>query len=75
MPHFRCYLLNSADKIASVDSIEAEHDAAAMEMAGQLILTKHTEYAAMELWDRARCVGKVQSPTPKSPLPLLLKIS
>ena len=75
MPHFRCYLLNSADKIVSVDSIEAENDAAALEMAGQLILARHAEFAAIEVWDRSRCVGKVQSPTPKLNLPSILKIS
>jgi hypothetical protein len=75
MSHFRCYLLNAADKIVSVDSVEAETDATAMEMAGQLILAKHAEFAAIEVWDRARCVGKVLSPTPKANLDSLLKVS
>jgi hypothetical protein len=75
MSHFRCYLLNSADKIVSVDSIEAKTDATAMEMAGQLILAKHAMFAAIEVWDRARCVGKVTSPTAKPNLESLLKIS
>jgi hypothetical protein len=74
MSHFRCYLLNSTDKIVSVDSIEAEGDASAMEMAGQLILSKHTEFAAIEVWDCARCVGKVLSPTQKPNLDSMLKI-
>ena len=34
MSYFRCYLLNTADAIVSVDTVEAEGDAAAMEMAG-----------------------------------------
>jgi hypothetical protein len=68
-------LLNTADKIASVDGLEARDDATAMEMAGQLILSKHTEFAAIELWDCARRVGKVLSPTPKPNLDSLLKIS
>jgi len=54
MSYFRCYLLNTADKIVSVDSLEARDDATAMEMAGQLILSKHTEFAAIEVWDCAR---------------------
>jgi hypothetical protein len=74
MSYFRCYLLNSTDKIVSVDSVEAEGDASAMEMAGQLILTKHTEFAAIEVWDCARCVGKVLSPTSKSNLDSLFKV-
>jgi len=75
MSHFRCYLLNAADKIVSVDSLEAEGDAAAMEMAGQLILSKHAGFAAIEVWDRSRCVGKILSPTPKPNLDSMLKIS
>lgn len=75
MSYFRCYLLNTANKIVSVDSLEAEGDATAMEMAGQLILSKHTEFAAIEVWDRARCVGKVSSPTCKPNLDSILKIS
>jgi hypothetical protein len=43
MSYFRCYLLKSTNKIVSVDSLEAEDDGAAMEMAGQLILSKHAE--------------------------------
>jgi hypothetical protein len=75
MPHFRCYLLNSTDSIVSVDSVEAGDDAGAMELAGQLILAKHAEFAAIEVWDRARCVGKVASPITKPNLDSLLKIS
>jgi hypothetical protein len=75
MSYFRCYLLNTADKIMSVDSLEAEGDAAAMEMAGKLIQSKHTEFAAIEVWDCARCVGKVVSPADKPNLDSILKIS
>ena len=75
MPHFRCYLLNTTDKIVSVDSVEAEGDETAMEPAGQLILSKHAEFAAIEVWDCARCVGKIASPTRKPNLDSILKIS
>ena len=75
MPHFRCYLLNGTNNIVSVDSVEADDDSAAMEMAGQLILSKHAAFAAIEVWDRARCVGKVQSPTVQPSLDSLLMIS
>jgi hypothetical protein len=54
MSYFRCYLLNSADEIVSVDSLEAQSDGTAMEMAGQLILSKHTEFAAIESTSRLR---------------------
>ena len=75
MSHFRCYLLNATDKIVSVDSLEAEGDTAALDMAGQLILSKHADFAAIEVWDHARCVGKVSSPTGKPNLDSILKIS
>jgi hypothetical protein len=75
MSYFRCYLLNTADKIVSVDSVEARDDAAAMEMAGRLILSKHTDFAAIEVWDCARRVGKVSSPTQKPNLDSILEIS
>ena len=75
MPHFRCYLLNATDKIVSVDSVEADGDGTAMEMAGQLILSKHAEFAAIEVWDHARCVGKVLGSTDKPNLDSILKIS
>ena len=75
MPHFRCYLLNATDRIVSVDSLKAEGDTAALEMAGQLILSKHTGFAGIEVWDHARCVGKVLSPTGKPNLDSILKIS
>jgi hypothetical protein len=68
-------LLNATDKIVSVDSLEAGGDGAAMEMAGQLILSKHSEFAAIEVWDHARCVGKILSPTDKPNLDSILKIS
>ena len=75
MSVFRCYLLNTADKIVSVDSLEAEDDGAAMEMAGQLILSKHAEFAAIEVWDCGRCLGKILSPTSKPNLESILKTS
>jgi hypothetical protein len=75
MSHFRCYLLNAEDKIVSVDSVVAEDDGAAMQMAGQLILAKHAEFAAIEVWDCARRVGKIPSPIARPNLYSLLKTS
>jgi hypothetical protein len=66
MTHFRCYLLNARDEIVSVDSVEAANDAGAMELAGQLILAQHSVFAAIEVWDRARCVGQSSEPDPET---------
>jgi hypothetical protein len=65
MTRFRCYLLNPANKIVSVDSVEAETDAGAVTLAGQLISGKYVEFAAIEIWDRARFIDKVRNPTPQ----------
>lgn len=67
-------MLNSVDQIVSVDGIDAESDARAMEMAAQLIVTKHANNAAIEVWDRARCVGRVLSPKPHADVEPLLNI-
>ena len=75
MSYFRCYLLNGADAIVSVDTLEAEGDAAAMEMAGQFILSKHAEFAAIEVWDCARCIGKISNPQDKPNLVSILKVT
>ena len=74
MPHFRCYLLNSADKIVSVDGIEAESDALAMQIAAQLIMVKYAALAAIEVWHRARYVGKVLSARPHADVESLLDL-
>ena len=74
MPNFRCYLLNSGDHILSVDSVEADDDAGAMELAGRIILAKQSEFAAIEVWDRARCIGKIKSPKAAMTLESLLRV-
>jgi hypothetical protein len=65
MTRFRCYLLNPANKIVSVDNVEAETDSGAVALAGQLISAKYVEFAAIEIWDRARLIGKIRNPTPR----------
>jgi hypothetical protein len=72
MTHFRCYLLNPANKIVSVDSVEAETEVGAVALAGQLIRAKYVEFAAIEIWDRARLIGKVRNPNPKGNIEPLL---
>jgi hypothetical protein len=74
MTHFRCYLLNATDNIVSMDSVEAETDDSAVELAGRLIVTKYDELAAIEVWDRARLIGKVLNPAPKGDIEPLLKL-
>ena len=69
MPQFRRYLLNATDKIVSVDSVEAEDAGGAMVLADYLITKKYPEFAAVEVWQGAKCVGKLLSQT-KNPTTL-----
>ncbi|HEY1258631.1 MAG TPA: hypothetical protein VGF34_05225 [Stellaceae bacterium] len=58
MKVYRFYFLGSDDKIKkSAELIECPTDAAALAEAEQKLVT--SEYHAIEVWDRARCVGKV----------------
>ncbi len=65
MSLFKCYLMDGANTIASVDSVEAENDAGAMRLAGNMILARHDRFTAIEVWEQARCVGKIVSSVPK----------
>ena len=66
MHSFRCYLMDSADHIVSVDSIEAEDDASAMQLADTLSKARNHECAGIEVgtrrdvWDGSW----IHSPTP-----------
>jgi len=73
MSLFKCYLMDRANTIASVDSVEAENDAVAMRLAGDMILARHDRFAAIEVWERARCVGKISNFVPKRDLEPRLK--
>jgi hypothetical protein len=59
MKLYRCYFLGSDDKIKkSAEVIECSTDAAALaEAKRKLVLSA---YHAIEVWDRARYVGKVR---------------
>jgi len=67
-------LLNTADHILSVDSVEADDDEGAMELAGRVIIAKYAEFAAIEVWDRARCIGKIKSPKATTTVDSLLRV-
>jgi hypothetical protein len=61
MPNYRCYLLNANDSILSVDSVEADEDGLAMSLAGGLLHEKYTQFAAIEVWEQKRCIGRIAS--------------
>lgn len=59
MRSFRCYLMDNAEHVVSVFSIEAEDDANAMWLAGDLRRTKYCKNAGIDVWDQARYVGRI----------------
>ena len=74
MPHYRCYVLNASDNIISVDSVEAAEDALAMSLAGGLLRERYSKFAAIEVWNQKKLIGRINSATAKpSSLESLLK--
>ena len=61
MPHYRCYILNAADSIITVDSVEADEDALAMSLAGGLLRERYKTFTAIEVWQQKKLVGRIQS--------------
>ncbi|HJR21085.1 MAG TPA: hypothetical protein VJ822_05655 [Dongiaceae bacterium] len=64
MPTYRCYLLNYADNIVSVDSLQADDDDIAMVMATGLLREQHPTSAAMEVWEQRRRLGRIENSAP-----------
>jgi hypothetical protein len=62
---FRCYLLNSADHIVSVDGIETTDDADAMMIASALLRQRYSRFSAMEIWQEKRCIGRIANEAAK----------
>lgn len=74
MPNYRCYIINAADSIISVDSVEADEDALAMSLAGGLLRERYSTFAAIEVWQQKKLVGRIQNQVEKpSELEPLLK--
>lgn len=63
MAVFRCYVMGGAGQIMSVDCVEAEDDASALQLADELRKSKHGEDAKIEVWDLARCLGRIDGLT------------
>jgi hypothetical protein len=61
MSTYRCYLLNDANNIVSVDSVQADEDETAMAMAASLLRGQHPTSAAMEVWEERRCLGRIEN--------------
>ena len=55
LAHFRCYFI-AGECIRAAQDIEADDDAGALAKANELILT--SEFLAIEVWQRARFVGR-----------------
>jgi hypothetical protein len=74
MTHYRCYILNASDNIVSVDSVEADEDPLAISLAGGLFRERYRTFAAIEVWNQKKLIGRINSEVEKpSDLPSLLK--
>ena len=58
MAVYRCYYLDSADRIASTDVIHCDTDAQARSRAD--ILLAASGYPSIEVWDRAQMVYRAR---------------
>jgi hypothetical protein len=58
MSIYRCYYLDSADRIASADVIYCDTDAEARSRADALLAA--SGYAGIEVWDRDQVVYRVR---------------
>ena len=58
MVSYRCYILDTQDKIASVDSVQAASDVEALQKAAAKI-EMSILYPAVEVWHEKRLVGRV----------------
>ncbi len=59
MAVFRCYVMDRADQIVSVDNLEATDDASAMRLADELRKANYSGDVKIEVWDLARCLGRI----------------
>lgn len=69
MTEYRCYLLNSQNKIQGVETVECENDTDAL-LKSSALLEKRNGYAAIEIWSGPRIIGRVpHKPEPEPPPP------
>ena len=57
MPHYCFYILGSDGHIRSRVDMEYVDDKVALQTANRLV--DGGEYYALEIWDQARCVGRI----------------
>jgi hypothetical protein len=62
--HYRCYLFNADDNIVSADTIMSEAPDHALALAQDKLRTAWKEAHAVEVWDRATLVGRIDNDTP-----------
>jgi hypothetical protein len=59
--HYRCYLFNADDNIVSADTITSETNEGALALAREKFRDTWKEAHAVEVWDRALLVGRMQN--------------
>ena len=64
MTHYRCYLFNADNNIVSVDTIQSDlGEAGALDKARAMMTTTYRDAHAVEIWDRAILVGRIENKT------------
>jgi hypothetical protein len=62
--HYRCYLFNAHDNIVSADTVTSETPEGALNLAREKLRKLWREAHAVEIWDRATLVGRIQNDIP-----------
>lgn len=62
MSSYKCCVLDSDNRIASLDIIESDGDLRAMVQAAELIVRKYASFSAIEVWSDAKCIGRIANP-------------
>jgi hypothetical protein len=66
MPTYRCYFMDCADHIKSVELIEATDDRTATE-AARAMLRAQSRHQRIEVWDGAKLVHRAEEARPIEP--------
>jgi len=61
--HYRCYLFNAHNNIVDADTITNETPEGALSLAREKCRTRWKEAHAVEVWDRATLVGRIENDT------------
>ena len=62
MTSYKCCLLDESEMVIAVDVIDSEGSVPAMVQAATLIVRKYANCSAIEVWDSAHRIGRIDNP-------------